>query len=927
MTIFDMLFTTLLGPLKLVFEVIYVIANRVIGHPGLAIVVLSLIMNFLVLPLYKRSDAMQEEARDIDAKLSKGVNHIKKTFSGDERMMIMQTYYRQNNYKPTDALNGSVSLLLEVPFFMAAYQFLSGLEMIQGVSLGPIADLGAPDAMLVIGGMSINLLPILMTLVNIISSAIYLKGFPLKTKIQLYGMAIFFLVFLYTSPAGLVFYWTLNNVFSLVKTIFYKLKNPKKVLSILASIVGVVVLVFGIGFYETVSIKRKLFMMVLGVALQIPTLITLLERKISIKGSQSEEKNNKKFFIVGCLFLTVLVGGLIPSTLIAASPQEFIDITYFYNPVWYMVSALCLAAGTFLVWFGVFYWIAGPKGKVLFDKIVGILCGVMLVNYMFFGTNLGVISKNLKYENGMSFESSELILNCLSLVVISIVMFIIVAKFKSKICGIVLTAVIAIAAMSGVNVFTIQESVSAAESQLDKTNNQMPQFNLSKTGKNVIVLMLDRGMGQYIPYIMNEKPELQEQFAGFTYYSNTISFGGFTNFGTPALFGGYEYTPVEMNKREEEALVDKHNEALKVMPVLFAQNGYDVTVCDVPYANYQWIPDMSIYDEYPEIDTYITEGKFSDVASKAYQVECSLRDFFCFSLMKTMPLVIQNNLYEDGNYNRAEMVAEDVVYSNQILQSETVADNMSGIFMNAYNVLVNLPYMTKVTDDETNTFLMMNNNTTHEPMMLQVPEYEPAQHVDNTEFYEQNQDLYTLNGVTLEMDTYLKTSHYQTNMAVLIQLGKWFEWMRENDVYDNTRIIIVSDHGRPLYQIDDLLMEETLGGLGDIEFYYPLLMVKDFDSEGFETIDEFMTQADVPTIAVKDVIDNAVNPFTGKEISNEEKTLHDQYVIASWDYEVTKNNGNVFLPSKWYAVSDNIWNLSNWRLIDEEVILPDELEE
>ena len=41
-------------------------------------------------------------------------------------------------------------------------------------------------------------------------------------------MALFFLVFLYTSPSGLVFYWTLNNLFSLVKTIFYKLSTPER---------------------------------------------------------------------------------------------------------------------------------------------------------------------------------------------------------------------------------------------------------------------------------------------------------------------------------------------------------------------------------------------------------------------------------------------------------------------------------------------------------------------------------------------------------------------------------------------------------------------------------------------------------------------------------------------------------------------------
>ena len=223
---FSILYTLIIQPLAFVFEVIFSVANKLTYHPGLSIIVLSLIMNFLVLPLYKRADDMQEKQRLKEESLKKGIDHIKKSFSGDERMMILQTYYRQNNYKPTDALNGSISLLLEVPFFLAAYDFLSHLALLEGVSLGPIANLGQPDAMFVIGGLTINVLPVLMTVVNIISSAIYLKGFPLKTKIQLYAMAIFFLVFLYDSPAGLVFYWTLNNVFSLVKNNFYKLKNP-----------------------------------------------------------------------------------------------------------------------------------------------------------------------------------------------------------------------------------------------------------------------------------------------------------------------------------------------------------------------------------------------------------------------------------------------------------------------------------------------------------------------------------------------------------------------------------------------------------------------------------------------------------------------------------------------------------------------------
>ena len=39
----------------------------------------------------------------------------------------------------------------------------------------------------------------------------------------------------------------------------------------------------------------------------------------------------------------------------------------------------------------------------------------------------------------------------------------------------------------------------------------------------------------------------------------------------PALFGGYEYTPEESNRRSDMSLVEKHNEALRVLPTLFRQ--------------------------------------------------------------------------------------------------------------------------------------------------------------------------------------------------------------------------------------------------------------------------------------------------------------------------------------------------------------------
>ena len=97
MTFWAMLRTLILDPLKLVFEVVFQLVYRPVQNPGICIIVLSLVMNFLVLPLYRHADQMQEDARDREAALAPGVKHIKKTFSGNERMMMLQIYYRQSN--------------------------------------------------------------------------------------------------------------------------------------------------------------------------------------------------------------------------------------------------------------------------------------------------------------------------------------------------------------------------------------------------------------------------------------------------------------------------------------------------------------------------------------------------------------------------------------------------------------------------------------------------------------------------------------------------------------------------------------------------------------------------------------------------------------------------------------------------------------
>ena len=610
MTLGSLIYRILIGPLELFFEVVFVIADRHVSNPAYAIILLSLAMNFLVLPLYRRADAVQAAERDREQALSPWIKHIKRTFKGDERFMMLQTFYRQNNYKPTDSLKGSISLLLEIPFFIAAYHFLSNLEELRGISFGPIADLGSPDALISIGSAAINLLPILMTLINVISAAIYMKGFPLKSKIQMYGIAAIFLVFLYNSPAGLVFYWTLNNLFSLIKNIFYKLKDPASVLRIISSAVGIVLLLFFMFVHPMPTLRTQIIIILFLCTMQVPLLSEAIKRK-GLTINIEPRINPAPLFYSSCILLTILTGFLIPSSVIGNSPEEFIDVAYYYSPFWYLAASLSIAAGTFIVWFTIFYRLASEKGKQIFSILMSAAAAAAVVDYMFFGKKYGNFSSLLVYDELPVFSSRAIVINLLAVILLSAVIILIIHKKEGLVRTIITMACVALLVMSGMNIISINKVLSNSKEMITAATQNEPSIELTSEGKNVIVLMMDRQIGHFIPFIVHEKPELKEVFDGFTYYSNSFSYGTYTNVGSPGLYGGYDYIPSEMNKRPDEKLEDKHNESLKVMPRMFSDAGFDVSFINPTYAGYDWIPDLSVFEDIDGVKCSITNGKYS----------------------------------------------------------------------------------------------------------------------------------------------------------------------------------------------------------------------------------------------------------------------------------------------------------------------------
>ncbi len=925
MTFWHALYQLLIGPLELLFEVIFSLASHVIHSPGAVIVVLSLAMNILVLPLYRRADAMQAEQRDKALRMKPWVDHIKKTFTGDERFMILQTYYRQAGYKPTDALKGSVSLLLEVPFFIAAYRFLSGLTLLSGEAFGPIRDLGAPDGLLQIGGLAINVLPILMTAINIVSAAIYMKGFPLRSKLQTYGMALVFLVLLYGSPAGLVFYWTLNNVFSLVKNIFYKLKHPKRVLAILCAAIGALGLGFVLFVHPMRTLRRQLLLiaalLVLFVPLAWELLSGYLRKKRAAKGiaqkpATAPDRAESRAFLYGCIFLALLTGLLIPSAIVHASPEEFINAYVYRHPLWYIVSAMLLAVGTFVIWFGIFYRLQGPKGKRIMGLSVWILSVCAAVNYLFFGKSHGNLSEMLQYDVYNAPSHKEMLINLLVLAALAAVLWLIWRKKKAIVRYAALTMCLAVAGLGMWNVIQIGTAVADATGRYAQET-EIPEITLSKTGKNVVVIMLDRAIGAYVPFYMEEKPELKEAFAGFTFYPNTLAYGGATLIGAPPIFGGYEYRPAKIQVREDKTLVEKHDEALKVLPVLFSQNGYRVTFSDPPLAGYGWTPDLTVFDDHPEFTVFNAMGKLTeDPFDRAEAIHAARdRNFFCYSVYRIVPVIAQSTLYNRGQYNALSLDSGGRTAAGQKRDGISRAKGLSEPFLQSYSVLESLPLLTK-TVDEGDTLLLMSNDLTHYGNILQEPDYEPLLAVDNTEYDKAHPTRTSWDGKVIRLTTLSHVLHYHAGMAALLRLGDWMDYLREQGLYDNTRIILVSDHGHVQDNFEDAWFGEE--DWENVLRFNALLMVKDFDSRTFTVDPQFMTHADVPTLALRGLIENPVNPFTGNPIDDAGKNDPVQYIRQTGPTNVPGIKNRYRFDGLWVRFEGHeLFDISKWKTLGE----------
>ena len=205
-------------------------------------------------------------------------------------------------------------------------------------------------------------------------------------------------------------------------------------------------------------------------------------------------------------------------------------------------------------------------------------------------------------------------------------------------------------------------------------------------------------------------------------------------------------------------------------------------------------------------------------------------------------------------------------------------------------------------DSDSKTFTIIENELPHRPQWLKAPEYEiPLEKKEKN----QNKNVYKNFDDEDLMD-------YQTNISTFIQISKFVKYLKECNVYDNTRIILVSDHGychhfTKFDNFSDPVMPSQ---------FNCLLMFKDFNSnEPLKTDNTFMTNADTLFLAKQGTKVADINPFTKKQlIQDKENVICCPITKSQWNCrKMIKKKQIDYSKAECYKVHDNIFIPENWE--------------
>ena len=593
------------------------------------------------------------------------------------------------------------------------------------------------------------------------------------------------------------------------------------------------------------------------------------------------EKRNL-LIISSCLVISVLSGLFIPCQLIGSSPAEF------EHPFNLILQNLSMSLGLFLFYPMFIYILFSEKIKNYLTLIFIFLSSIVLINAFIFVGNYGYITSDFIFDNAELLKASnkDIFFNIISIIIVFSTVLFVILKNKRILINIYFIILIVLIGISIYNIFNIIKEhnyIIYAEKEDTQTKNTQKIFKLSKTGKNIFVFFLDLGSSSYWHDIIEKHEKYKIGLDGFVFFPNNVSFSSHT-LTVASLYGGYDYLPYEMSTNGNYNITNFHNEALLTIPNSLGNYGYESYILAPPFVNFNHRQKLDIFSN------SFTHAKIEDMNLINYSLKNVLgkqiinnynKDYFIkgfrFSILKLLPTFYRFIFYQDGNYL---MNIEEQINKSHI----------------DYSLLLNTKNLISL-EDNGDYYNILHNMITHGPMFFD-SNYLPKK---NTEI---NLDTNDYN-IYKDRNSIM---HLYSNGASIECILSFIEFLKNNNIYDNTKIIIVSDHVHYFLNTSFIITNKSL----DVAVpFNALLVYKDFNARGELKIDtNFMTIADTPYLVTKH-IPNIKNPFNNKLITNDYKT-NGAYILMPVN-DLSKQFSNRYNFNVYYHVKDNIFDINNWK--------------
>ena len=180
--------------------------QQLVQNWGVAIICVTLVVKAILYPLTKAQYTSMAKMRMLQPKLQE----MRERF-GEDRQRMSQEMMKLYKDEKVNPLGGCLPLLLQMPIFIALYwTFMEAVELRHAPFFGWVQDLSAQDPYYI--------LPILMG-----ASMFLLQKMsptpvadPMQQKIMNF-MPLIFMVFFLWFPAGLVLYWLVSNLITIIQ--------------------------------------------------------------------------------------------------------------------------------------------------------------------------------------------------------------------------------------------------------------------------------------------------------------------------------------------------------------------------------------------------------------------------------------------------------------------------------------------------------------------------------------------------------------------------------------------------------------------------------------------------------------------------------------------------------------------------------------